>query len=35
LVAADIPTITKSKISDFAHAHGNITNDGKIGSTAD
>ena len=35
LVAADIPTITKSKISDFAHVHGNITNDGKIGSTAD
>ena len=35
LVAADIPTITKSKISDFSHSHGNLTNDGKIGSTAD
>ena len=30
LVAADIPNITKSKISDFSHSHGNITNAGKI-----
>ena len=28
-------TQLKSTISDFSHAHGNITNDGKIGSTAD
>ena len=41
LVAADIPSITKSKISDFptsmtptAHTHGNITNDSKITTTA-
>lgn len=27
-------SITKSQVSDFSHAHGNITNDGKIGSTA-
>ena len=34
LVADDIPDITKSKISDFSHTHGNITNDGKMsGST--
>lgn len=31
LTATDIPTLTKSKISDFAHTHGNISNDGKIG----
>ena len=41
LVAADIPTLTKSKISDFptsmtptSHTHGNLSNDGKITSTA-
>ena len=27
-------SITKSQVSDFAHTHGNLTNDGKIGSTA-
>ena len=27
-------SITKSQVSDFAHAHGNLTNDGKITSTA-
>ena len=39
LVAADIPSISKNKISDFpttmtpsSHTHGNITNDGKISS---
>ena len=26
-------TITKSKISDFSHAHGNITNEGKVTAT--
>lgn len=41
LVADDIPSISKSKISDFptsmaptSHTHGNISNDGKVGSTA-
>ena len=28
-------SITKSQVSDFSHAHGNITNDGKVGTTAD
>ena len=41
LVEADIPSISKSKISDFptsmtptSHTHGNLSNDGKITSTA-
>lgn len=41
LVAADIPSITKSKISDFptemtpsSHTHGNITNSGDITTTS-
>ena len=34
LVASDIPSITKSKISDFSHTHGNLTNDGKLNNTA-
>ena len=34
LQVSDIPSITKSKISDFSHDHGNMTNDGKIGSSA-
>jgi len=28
-------SITKSQVSDFSHSHGNITNDGKVGTTAD
>ena len=28
-------SITKSQVSDFSHAHGNITNDGKVGTSAD
>lgn len=30
LIQSDIPNLTKSKITDFAHTHGTIANDGAI-----
>ena len=33
-LSVDGHTHTKAGITDFAHTHGNVTNDGKIGSTA-